>query len=167
MTLIHAIPSRTGNVRRPITRPRPGPRWDGDGLAGSRRPAPSRPVGAPARYRGSGVAMSVAPHWRRAALWLVILAVVAPCSSNVARRTGSSGRKPKSTPRRGAPGLPRLPATSKRTFMLGIRSLQARGMSTEFFEKRVFPSYERSQSTMACFGTLRDCVRICSCAASG
>jgi len=65
MTLIHAIPSRTGNVRRPITRPRPGPRWDRDGLAGSRRPAPSRPAGSPARYRGSGVAMSVAPHRRR------------------------------------------------------------------------------------------------------
>lgn len=65
MTLIHVIPSRTGNVRRPITRPRPGPRWDRDGLAGSRRPAPSRPAGAPARYRGSGVAMSVAPHRRR------------------------------------------------------------------------------------------------------
>lgn len=65
MTLIHAIPSRTGNVRRPITRPRPGPRWDRDGLAGPQRPAPSRPAGAPARYRGSGVAMSVAPHRRR------------------------------------------------------------------------------------------------------
>jgi hypothetical protein len=65
MTLIHAIPSRTGNVRRPITRPRPGPRWDRDGQAGSLRPAPSRPAGAPARYRGSGVAMSVAPHRRR------------------------------------------------------------------------------------------------------
>jgi len=65
MTLIHAIPSRTEHVRRPITRPRPGPRWDREGLAGSQRPAPSRPAGAPVRYRGGGVAMSVAPHRRR------------------------------------------------------------------------------------------------------
>jgi len=69
MTLIHAIPSRTGTVRRPIVgpinRPNPGPRWSQDRLAGSRRPAPSRPAGAPALYRGGGVAMSVAPHRRR------------------------------------------------------------------------------------------------------
>jgi LysM domain len=65
MTLIHAIPSRTGTVLRPINRPIPGPRWDRDRLVQSRRPAPSRPAGAPSHYRGSGVAMSVAPHRRR------------------------------------------------------------------------------------------------------
>ena len=36
-----------------------------DGLARSRRPGPSRPAGAPPRYHGTGVAMSVAPHRRR------------------------------------------------------------------------------------------------------
>ncbi len=70
MTLIHAIPSRTGTVQRPvarpINRPSPGPQWDRDRMAGSRRPAPSRPAGAPVMYRGSGVAMSVAPHRKRA-----------------------------------------------------------------------------------------------------
>jgi LysM domain len=58
MTLIHTIashPSRTGTVQRPVQRP----------VAGSRRPAPSRPAGAPMLYRGGGVAMSVAPHRRR------------------------------------------------------------------------------------------------------
>jgi hypothetical protein len=65
MTLIHAIPSRTGTVRHPISRPNPGRRWEQDRLTGSRRPAPSRPAGAPALYRCGGVAMSVAPHRRR------------------------------------------------------------------------------------------------------
>ncbi|MGA8251233.1 MAG: hypothetical protein WB989_11515, partial [Mycobacterium sp.] len=65
MTLIHAIPARTGTVRRPIDRPSPGPQWDRDRLAGSRRPAPSRPAGAPVLYRNGGVAMSTAPHCKR------------------------------------------------------------------------------------------------------
>ena len=65
MTLIHAVPSRTGTVRRPINRPISAPRCERDVLARSRRPARSRPGGAPARYRGSGVAMSVAHHHRR------------------------------------------------------------------------------------------------------
>ncbi|MGO8937526.1 MAG: LysM peptidoglycan-binding domain-containing protein [Mycobacterium sp.] len=65
MTLIHAIPARTGTVRRPINRPSPGPQWDWDRLAGSRRPAPSRPAGAPVLYRNGGVAMSTAPHCKR------------------------------------------------------------------------------------------------------
>jgi hypothetical protein len=65
MTLIHVIPSHTGAVRRPINRPIPGPRCERDLLARPRRPGPSRPAGAPVRYRGSGVAMSVAPHRRR------------------------------------------------------------------------------------------------------
>jgi len=65
MTLIHAISPRTGNVRRPINRPIQGPRCGRDGLPQARRPGPSRPAGAPPRYHGSGVAMSVAPHRRR------------------------------------------------------------------------------------------------------
>ena len=65
MTLIHAIPARTGTVRRPINRPSPGPQWDRDRVAGSRKPALSRPAGAPVLYRGGGVAMSTAPHRRR------------------------------------------------------------------------------------------------------
>ncbi|WP_454560711.1 LysM peptidoglycan-binding domain-containing protein [Mycobacterium haemophilum] len=62
MTVIYAVPPRTGNVRRPMNRPIPGPRCGRDELTGSRRPAPSRPAGAPMRYSGSGVVMSVAPH---------------------------------------------------------------------------------------------------------
>jgi len=65
MTLIHAIPPRAGNVQRPINRPSPGPRRNRDTPARSQRPAPSRPAGAPAHYRGHGVAMSAAPHRRR------------------------------------------------------------------------------------------------------
>jgi hypothetical protein len=65
MTLIHAIPARTGTVRRPINRPSPGSQWDRDRLAGARRPAPSRPAGAPVLYRSGGVAMSTAPHRKR------------------------------------------------------------------------------------------------------
>jgi predicted Zn-dependent protease len=65
MTLIHAISPRTGDVRRSINRPIQGPRSTRDRLTPPRRPGPSRPAGAPARYHGSGVAMSVAPHRRR------------------------------------------------------------------------------------------------------
>jgi LysM domain len=70
MTLIHAVSPRTGSVRRPGGGPIQGPRYDRDGLArsglaSSGRPVPSRPSGAPTRYRGTGVAMSVAPHHRR------------------------------------------------------------------------------------------------------
>ncbi|KJX75389.1 LysM peptidoglycan-binding domain-containing protein [Mycobacterium lepromatosis] len=65
MLVIYAIPLRTGNVRRPMSRPIPGPRCDRVELVGFRRPAPSRPASAPMRYSGSGVAMSVAPHRRR------------------------------------------------------------------------------------------------------
>jgi hypothetical protein len=86
----------------------------------------------------AAIVISVAPRWRKAALWLVILAVVAPWFFKRSP-IGSYGRKPKSTPRRGAPGPPRPPATSKRTFVLGTRSSQARGMSTEFFEQQCSP----------------------------
>ncbi|RFD25427.1 hypothetical protein MUBE_10145 [Mycobacterium uberis] len=62
MTVIYAIPPHTGNVRRPISRPISGPRCGRDELAKSRRPASSRPMGAPMRYSGSGVTMSVVPY---------------------------------------------------------------------------------------------------------
>ena len=51
MTLVHASP-RTSNVHR-------------DRLVWSGRPRSSRPPGAPTRYYGTGVAMSVAPHRKR------------------------------------------------------------------------------------------------------
>ena len=66
MTVIHAVSPRTGSVRRPIGGPIQGPRYGRDGLARTRRPGPSRPAGAFTRYYGTGVAMSVAPHRRRA-----------------------------------------------------------------------------------------------------
>ena len=67
MTLIHVIPSHATTMRRPINRPIPGPRCEREVPARPRRPAPSRPAGAAVQYRGSGVAMSVAPHRRRPA----------------------------------------------------------------------------------------------------
>ena len=65
MTIIHAVSPRTSSVRRPINGPVQGLRAGRDGLARSGRPGPSRPAGAPPRYYGTGVAMSVAPHRRR------------------------------------------------------------------------------------------------------
>ena len=65
MTTIHEISPRTCSVRRPVNGPVPGLRSGRAGLAGSRRPVPARPAGAPPRYRGTGVAVSVAPHRRR------------------------------------------------------------------------------------------------------
>jgi LysM domain len=65
MTIIHAVSPRTSSVRRPINGPVQGLGADRDRLARSRRPGPSRPAGAPSRYYGTGVAMSVAPHRRR------------------------------------------------------------------------------------------------------
>jgi hypothetical protein len=65
MTLIHVVTPRTRYVRRPASGPVQGPRYGRAGLAQSRRPGPSRPAGAPPRYRGSGVVMSIAPHHRR------------------------------------------------------------------------------------------------------
>ena len=62
MTTIHAVTPRTGGVRRPVNGPVQGQRFGRDGLTGCRRPGPPRPAGAPPRYRGTGVAMSVAPH---------------------------------------------------------------------------------------------------------
>ena len=61
MTQITMISS----LRRPVNGPVQGLRYGRDGLARSRRPGPSRPAGAPPRYHGTGVAMSVAPHRKR------------------------------------------------------------------------------------------------------
>jgi LysM domain len=65
MTLIHTVSPRTSNVRRSINVPVQRPRDSRDRLIRSRRPGPTRPAGAPPRYRGTGVAISVAPHSRR------------------------------------------------------------------------------------------------------
>ena len=65
MTIIHTAAPRTGSVRRPVNGPAQGLRFGRDGVERSRRPGPSRPAGAPPRYCGTGVAMSVAPHRRR------------------------------------------------------------------------------------------------------
>ncbi|MEE3750173.1 LysM peptidoglycan-binding domain-containing protein [Mycobacterium intracellulare] len=70
MTIIHTLAPRTSSLRRPINGPVQGVRYGRDGLARSRRPAPARPAGAPTRYYGTGVAMSVAPHRRRSVTWL-------------------------------------------------------------------------------------------------
>ncbi len=65
MTMIHTLSPRTSCPRRPVNGPAQGFRHGRDGLARSRRPGPVRPAGAPPRYCGTGVAMSVAPHRRR------------------------------------------------------------------------------------------------------
>ncbi|WP_406816249.1 LysM peptidoglycan-binding domain-containing protein [Mycobacterium sp. M23085] len=69
MTVIHTSAPRTSSLRRPINGPVQGAHYGRDGLARSRRPAPSRPAGEATRYYGTGVAMSVAPHRRRATTW--------------------------------------------------------------------------------------------------
>jgi LysM domain-containing protein len=65
MTITYTVSPRTSSVRRPVNGPVQGLRAGRDGSARSRRPGPSRPPGAPPRYYGTGVAMSVAPHRRR------------------------------------------------------------------------------------------------------
>ncbi len=65
MTIIHTLAPRTSSPRRPVNGPAPGLRNGRDGLARSRRPAPSRPSGAPTRYYGTGVGVSAAPHRKR------------------------------------------------------------------------------------------------------
>lgn len=62
MTTIHTVSPRTGG-RRPSGGPAQGPGYGR--VARSPRPGPSRPAGAAQRYRGTGVAMSVATHRRR------------------------------------------------------------------------------------------------------
>lgn len=70
MTIIHTVAPRTISVRRPINGPVQEPRYGRDVVARSRRPGPTRPAGAPMRYYGTGVAMSVAPHRRRRTTWV-------------------------------------------------------------------------------------------------
>ncbi len=65
MTLMQAVPPRTRSVRGPINGPIHEPRSGRGRLVQSQRPGPSRPVGAPLRHLGTGVAMSIAPHRRR------------------------------------------------------------------------------------------------------
>ncbi|WP_102417977.1 LysM peptidoglycan-binding domain-containing protein [Mycobacterium sp. 4858] len=79
MTTIHTLAPRTSSPRRPVNGPVPGLRYGRDGLDRSRRPGPARPAGAPARYRGTSVAMSGAPHRRRpvtvaTTIWLALAA---------------------------------------------------------------------------------------------
>src|ERR1700759_5207654 len=73
MTLIHTVSpridprsqARAHDVRRSVTKPGQAPRYGGAGRARPRQIALSRPAGTPVRYRGTGVARSVAPHRRR------------------------------------------------------------------------------------------------------
>jgi LysM domain len=65
MTITYTLSPQASSVRRPVNGPVPGLRPGRDGLARSRRPGPSGPAGAPLRYHGTGVAMSVAAHRRR------------------------------------------------------------------------------------------------------
>jgi len=69
MTIIHPVAPRPSGVRRPIGGTVQGRRYGRDGAARSRRPGPSGPAGASPRYRGTGVAMSAAPHRRRSVTW--------------------------------------------------------------------------------------------------
>jgi hypothetical protein len=65
MTLMHTVSPRTSNVRRPSDGLVARPRYDQERALRSRRSVQSRPAGAPMRHRGTGVAMSAAPHRRR------------------------------------------------------------------------------------------------------
>lgn len=68
MTLMQAIPARTRSVRRltngPVRDPLGAPAGR-DRTVPPRRPGPSRPAGAPLRYRASGVAISTTAHRKR------------------------------------------------------------------------------------------------------
>jgi hypothetical protein len=65
MTLMHSVSPRTSNVRRPSDGLVGRPRYDRERVVRSRRSAQLRPAGTPMHYRGTGVAMSEAPHRRR------------------------------------------------------------------------------------------------------
>jgi LysM domain len=65
MTVTHTVSPRTSGIRRPANVLVDAPRYDRERLVRSRRPGTSRPAGAPMRYYGTGVAMSVAPHRKR------------------------------------------------------------------------------------------------------
>ena len=65
MTIIHTVSPRTSSARRPISPLAPEPRYDRERVVRSRRPGPARPADLRTRYRGTGVAMSAAPHRKR------------------------------------------------------------------------------------------------------
>lgn len=69
MTLNYAGPQRTWNEQRVVSRPVSRPISESPvyraGRGRTDRPHPTRPVGAPMRYRGTGVAVSNASHARR------------------------------------------------------------------------------------------------------
>jgi hypothetical protein len=65
MTLMHTVSPRTSNLRRPSDGLVGRPRYDRERALRPRRSVQSRPAGTPMRYRGTGVAMSAAPHGRR------------------------------------------------------------------------------------------------------
>jgi hypothetical protein len=65
MTIIHTVSPRTSSARRPISPLAPEPRYDRERVVRSRRPGQSRPADLRTRYRGTGVAMSAAPHRKR------------------------------------------------------------------------------------------------------
>jgi hypothetical protein len=65
MTVIHTVSPRTSGIRRPANVLVNGPRYGRERVVRSRRPGPSRPAGAPMRYYGAAVAMSVSPHRKR------------------------------------------------------------------------------------------------------
>ena len=67
MTIIYTPSPRTSSVRRLVNVAVQGPLDSRDMPARTRTPGPTRPAGAPLRYHGTGVAMSVAPHGRRPA----------------------------------------------------------------------------------------------------
>ncbi|MGE2814685.1 LysM peptidoglycan-binding domain-containing protein [Mycobacterium heidelbergense] len=75
MTVIHTVSPRTSGTRRPASGLVDCPRYDGERLVRSRRPRSSRPAGAPMRYHGTGVAMSVAPHRKRPVTLLTTVAL--------------------------------------------------------------------------------------------
>ncbi len=79
MTIIHSVSPRPSSVRRPVNGPVRDPRHGRLRAPGSRGPGQFGPAGATPRYRGSGVAMSVAPHHKRSVTWAktAVLAVAA------------------------------------------------------------------------------------------
>src|ERR1700757_1826980 len=65
MTVIHTVSPRTSGIRRPANVLVNGSRYGRERVVRPRRPGPSRPAGAPMRYYGAAVAMSVSPHHKR------------------------------------------------------------------------------------------------------
>ena len=95
MTTIHTVSPRTSNARRPISPLAPEPRYDRERVVRSRRPGPARPADLRTRYRGTGVAMSAAPHSGQAAA----VPLADDAGAGPGRRShhpvAGSGRKPR------------------------------------------------------------------------